>query len=298
MKNKVIGGEFCIDPNIEAKLNKDKKILFSSGRDALFEIMMDIRDNSPTNQVMRIQIPDFLCSSITSTICDTSFEYRFYHINEATLLPDLEDITNKVDDYPVILLINYFGVVNTDKEVDALKKDNDRIVLILDNVQDYYEHGKNPFVDYSFTSYRKWFAVPDGADVISKYKIVTHNQQINTFAQYKFAGNILKNYSSYIEDDISLELIKMGENLLDQNYMCPCSEISKWLFNRIDFENIEIIRKRNAKYLHVHLKKMNIMHLYNEENVPLFIPIFVRNRDSLRKKCLQMVFLRQYIGHI
>ena len=287
MNNKIIGGEFRIDSDIELNIRDDNNVnsvFFSSGRDALFEILLNIEEHLKTTSKVGIQIPDYLCTSVTSTIQDVSFNYKFYHISETTLLPDIKDIKEQIEDYPVVLLVNYFGVVNTDKEVDFLRKYDDRIILIVDNVQDFYEHGKNTTVDYSFTSYRKWFAVSDGADIISQNAITAHNTQTNNFAQYKFAGNILKNYSNYIDDGVALELLQKGEDILNKNYRCQCSELSRCLISRIDYDEIEKKRKRNAEYLHDNLSKMGIKHLYSDKAVPLFIPIFVSGRDDLRKK--------------
>ena len=70
------------------------------------------------------------------------------------------------------------------------------------------------------------------------------------FVRYKIAGNILKNYSKLINDDIALDLLKYGEKLLNKDYLHHSSNVSTYL---MDKENTQVdaeIRKSNAKFLH------------------------------------------------
>lgn len=106
----------------------------------------------------------------------------------------------------------------------------------------------------------------------------------NTFAQYKFSGNVLKNFSEWLEDSLCLDLLGKGEEILDTDYNCECSKISRHLIPEISFEEIKSKRMENASFLHDELEKLGIKHTYNPVSVPLFIPVFLENRSEVRKK--------------
>jgi hypothetical protein len=76
----VIGGEFAIDPNL---IKPDSKIIFesdeyvySTGRSALYHILLNIRKNYP--YIDTIVIPNYLCHSIIDVISYTQFKYISY----------------------------------------------------------------------------------------------------------------------------------------------------------------------------------------------------------------------------
>lgn len=56
------------------------------------------------------------------------------------------------------------------------------------------------------------------------------------------------------------------------------------MLKRLDREDAEKKRKRNAKILHEGLKKIGIIDIYREDAVPLFVPVLLKNRTEIRKK--------------
>ena len=278
----IIGGEFSI---LEESLNKDETqyrynedIVFSSGRCALFAILKEIEHI--TGKRGGVLLPNYLCESITNTVRDSGWGYSFYNINE-NLHTDFDSLKN-IKNYDVIVLINYFGMIKLDDDIEHLKELIPELVIIEDDVQAYFELNDS-IADYSFTSFRKWFPCPDGAEIKAKKTLnMKVELQKNSWSQYKLAGNILKNYSDYINDDIALALLNKGEEVLDGEYLSPCSDATKTIFTSLRLNEIANKRKRNAKILHEALLELNVSHLYSEISVPLFVPIFVENRDELR----------------
>lgn len=276
---KIIGGEFKIELKEKMSSPDDNKGLFSSGRAAFFSIL----NSTFINNLEKVLLPDYLCSSITKTCIDSNIPYEFYHIKK-DFLPDSEDLFSKINKSSVVLLISYFGIVSVEKIAEEIKKRNSDVIIIIDDVQSFYSTKELAFCDFRFNSYRKWFAVPDGAEIFCKKGIINTTKNINIFAQYKFSGNLLKNYSDWIDDNLCLELLNKGEKILDENYNCSCSDISKALIPKIPFEEIREKRLENANYLHRELEKMEIKHFFNDNSVPLFLPIFVNNRSEIRKE--------------
>ena len=280
--NSIIGGEFSID---EKLLNNNrsaeiKSHFFTSGRTALNAILKDIGDNGV------IYIPNFLCSSIVQTIHDSGWDYQFYSIN-SKLIPVIS-FSEISKHRSVILLINYFGLIDLSDIITEIKKKIPDSILILDNVQAYYAHQYKE-IDYFFNSYRKWFPCPDGAEAWKKETgyMLPSVYSDNLWAQYKLAGNLLKNYSDLINDNIALELIEKGESLLDHDYHVNCSEASLRIILNLNLREVADIRKKNAKVLHEGLVELGVEHIWAESAVPLCLPIFVDNRDELRKAFFQ-----------
>ena len=75
---KVMGGEFLINNNLFEKTIMDREtIIYSSGRNALFNILYNEYDFDART----ILIPNYLCDSVTRTINDAGWSYKFYRIN-------------------------------------------------------------------------------------------------------------------------------------------------------------------------------------------------------------------------
>lgn len=277
MMSKVIGGEFSIS---EEQLFKnecvDIKIDTSSGRTALFFILEHIAKKNKNNKIL---LPSYLCDSITKAVIDAGWEYDFFQIDE-NLRIDLSKLYN-LSQYSTILLINYFGMIDLKDDITFLKKQSPDLIIIEDDVQAFYELN-NSIADYSFCSLRKWFPCPDGALVLPRDVICSKHKKAK-WSQYKLAGNLLKSYSSFIDDCVALDLLNKGEQLLEEDYICEASDASKIIYSNLNFNEIANKRKNNAIVLHNELEKIGINHMYNKESVPLFIPIFVKDRDKLRK---------------
>ena len=212
------------------------------------------------------------------------WSYSFYHVNT-----DLHIGFNNIDtissEYTAILLIDYFGMTDLSDDVLKIRKLLPDITIIVDCVQAYYSLDKYD-AEYSFTSFRKWFPCPNGAIVKKRAKgsMIDLELKDGTWWQYKYAGNILKSFNQFVKDDIILALLEKGEDYLDEDFLCKWDNASKEVYLSIDKEGIKSKRRENAKYLHENLLDMNIKHIYSEEGTPLFVPIFVNDRDELRKE--------------
>lgn len=286
INKKIIGGEFAISHDLIKKGEntcvdnvEQGKYFFSSGRCALFAILKDIEQTLGRGVIL----PDYLCESITQTIIDAEWKYSFYHINKDFHI-DIDSLKVTISDNKVLLLVDYFGMTDLSADISKIRNLYPGVIVIADCVQAFYSMGKYD-ADYCFTSFRKWFPCPDGAMVVKRNldKMVEIELTDGTWWQYKYAGNILKEYHEHVDDSIVLDLLMKGENYLDKEYLCRWDEESKKLFLKLDIEGIKESRKCNAKYLHEQLIKMNISHLYSEEGTPLCIPLMVDDRDDLRR---------------
>jgi dTDP-4-amino-4,6-dideoxygalactose transaminase len=286
MCNSIIGGEFQIDPSSlfdKEKLNTLNKneYLYSTGRGAILEILNSIKkDNSDINTVL---LPDYLCDSISNTVLDSKMNVEFFHVN-SNLRPDKNDLFKRLDSNKALFVINYFGLICLDELILEIKSKMN-IPIIYDKVQDLFSIRNSNSADFTFTSFRKWLAVVDGALVITDREIKSANNGEKDFLLYKLAGALLKEYSAdiNIDDSSYLSLYEKGEELLDKDYLGQCSLFSKQILETIDFDLIKNKRFENYSFLKEKLGN-KISCIENTCNsVSMFFPILVENRDEIRK---------------
>lgn len=279
--SQIMGGEFAISDELLVEGRKPcENIMLSSGRGALVAILQEIEEK--IGKKGRIFLPNYLCESITNVVRDIAWKYEFYHVNSRMEI-ELDRVGSQINGFDVILLINYFGLTPLKETIEQIRERASDIVIVEDDVQAFYEL-HNTRADYSFTSLRKWFPCPDGAIIHANLPLRCEEEiKENQWGKYKFAGNILKNYVRHFDEHIALGLLEQGEQMLDADYCSSCSEVSKIIFSNLELKKIADKRRKNAQLLHNELEKMKIAHGYCEDAVPLFVPIFIKNRDELRQ---------------
>lgn len=285
----MIGGEFDIDVH-KVKCQHPLNLLpedittFSTGRSALYYILKTEMQRGNITQVL---VPDYLCSSILIPIQKLGLTPVFYPLTN-TLEIDKKVFETIYKKDSLVLIINYYGLMDLSYQAQYIKSIDPKAVIIEDDVQAYYEFGKPLIdIDYRFTSLRKWFALPDGGLVREKTPKLRSADTVNSFHQYKVAGSILKSlrHLNYYDDGIYLELFEKGENIIDTDIEKGMSSITREHLQYLDVEQFSSIRKLNASYIVEGLKHLNIKPILpvTDDRIPLFIPIWLDDRDKVRK---------------
>ena len=283
----MIGGEFPIA--VTDILNAENRhavtpdvYTYSSGRAALYQILKYLKAELG---ISRILLPDYLCSSVLVPVNMLGLDYQFYPIDKVL---ELEPVKFQAlyKTGTAVLLINYFGLKDLSAQVNYIRSVDEHAIIIEDDVQAYYEFKKElNGVDFKFTSLRKTFAVPDGGLVKTKHCLPKVDTP-NTFGQYKAAAALLKSMrEGNFNDQIYLELFEKGESLIDREQECGMSHIAEKLYSFVDEERVKVRRLNNAEYLIGELEKTGITPILplTDNHVPLFIPIRLNNRDTIRK---------------
>lgn len=287
MSSTVVGGEFDIDINLLSGIQDtsflNEGYLYSSGRAALYHILLYIK--SEMRDVRWLMLPDYLCHSIIDTVQKTGFEIIFYPLSASLSLKE-DEFRLLYKEKSAVLIINYFGLVPLNKQVSFLRQIDTEMCIIEDNVQSFFSMAIDNGSDFQFTSFRKTLPLPDGGWVKTHYTMSSPSLE-NTFAQYKIAGGILKSFRTHncFDDQIYLKLLEIGEEQIDVNLNNKVSNLTLELLSGIDLNRVSILRKRNARYLVTGLKSLCIEPLIplSENCIPLFVPIYLENRDKLRR---------------
>lgn len=285
----MIGGEFEIDlkRQCDAFVPRPDTYYYASGRAALYQILKSLGE-----KVQKVWFPDWLCRTMVEAAKKAGFEYAFYELDDAfqATVKALDEKGFK--DGCLVLLINYFGLQDLTEAAKAIKEAYPNAIVIEDDVQAYYSltEETNPYADYRFTSLRKAFAIPDGGLVYTQHPMPLATQP-NTFAKYKIDGGVMKMHRGEpgIKDIDYLALFDKGAALIEDNYESVMSRDSKMLFAGTDFERAKQQRKENAKYLLEGLESLGIKPMIEipENKVPLFVPIYLEDRDIVRRRMFQ-----------
>lgn len=290
MSELIIGGEMEFDLSI---LNRHivgdfigNGVLYSSGRNALYAILESLKKRN----IGRILLPDYLCSSVVMTVMSAGFKYKFYSLTEE-LLPNCKDIESKTDN-DAILIINYFGLQDLSESIGRIKRIVPEAVIVEDDVQAFYNFIESDnLADYSFTSLRKWFAVPDGGVAKSlNFDLLEPNGR-NLFGEIKLSGLVLKGLRKTLGsiDNTYLNLLKEGEDLINASISSPCMEITINAMERTDVKRLALMRKRNAGLMISGLAELGLTPIIKpiSESVPFFIPLVLEDRDRVRHKLFE-----------
>ena len=111
------------------------------------------------------------------------------------------------------------------------------------------------------------------------------------FAEYKIAASYLKSLRSYgyFQDEIYLDLYSKGESLVGVDMNEDMSCFSKGIICKMDWKQVSLLRKQNAKTIIDGLNSLGITPIAvpSQVSVPLFIPVSVQNRDAVRRKMFE-----------
>jgi hypothetical protein len=284
----MIGGEFEIDLSLQREFVPQPDVYYyASGRTALYQIL---RSLAP--QYRKLWLPDWLCHTMVDAVEKAGFEYRFY-VMDADFKATIDALDKSgFKDGEAVLMINYFGLQDLAVISQTIKDAYPQAVVIEDDVQAYWAFAEkeNPFADYCFTSLRKALPVPDGGLVKTKRPMPRAIEK-NTFAPLKIKAGAMKFHRGEegINDEDYLKLFKEGDKLIPENYDSVMNLDSQRLFAGTDLEKAKKQRQANAAQLIAGLEKLGIkpMIQVSVDSVPLFVPIYLENRDEVRRRMFQ-----------
>ena len=118
-----------------------------------------------------VLLPEFLCSSISDAILRAGWKFQYYTVSKDLEIVE-EEIEEKIQEYPVLFFIDYFGKNQSQKFLKRLKESYSELVLIEDCTQSIMtKRTEESIADYMLASLRKWFPIPSGGCVWSNHSL-------------------------------------------------------------------------------------------------------------------------------
>jgi len=243
-KMKPIGGflEFEL-PQIGQSFHPEA-VALSTGRGGIRFMLQHL-------DIEKCYVPFYSCDSVLDPFEAEGIEIEFYEIDEQLepkALPELEEKT-------YFLYINFYGIKT--QVVDRLLQHyGDK--LIIDNVHLFFAKGYPN--NWSFTSARKYFGVPDGA-----YVYPPRQTSVNLPTD-KYKPTQIDHLVNRLIGDRELAY---QQNVTHEGSLRPeikiMSTFSEKMLNAIDYESVQAIRQENFQWLHQQLSPYNQLII----NVPL-----------------------------
>lgn len=278
-KKREIGSEFHLETQ---KNEKSFLSYFRSCRDALFYL-------SGFHNNENVLLPAYSCESMIRSFVSNDCKIFYYGVNRRLSINESE-IERIVDEknIRVLMIINYFGV-NTfsDLFIKKLKESFPKLLVIEDKTQNIYDYPLlRENVDFTVASYRKWFNIPDGGILVSRYLINPNYENDCDYAMLK--KKTMERKAVYIETGLEDKTLFLKEfqtenSMLDQLGVYNISEYSFNVINRLDYNLYRTIRKSNFEALEANINKANCHPLTNNTN-SLYFPVLIKHRNVIKEK--------------
>lgn len=227
--------------------------------------------------IKEIFVPSFTCPVVWKTLKEEGCSLHFYEIGK-DLLP--------TTGFPItafILYTNYFGVCARKAKKLAAAYPN----LILDNAQAFYMPNTGRA---SFTSFRKFFGVPDGASLYCKGFSAENLERAVSFERCQ---HLLKRAD--ISARAGFSDYQQNETLLAAEPPQQLSKLTASLMQATDIYRARQIRLENFAFLHNSLHKNNLLNIeLSAEDVPLVYPYLTKDTELRNKLLAYSVFTARY----
>lgn len=271
----------------------ENRINFSLCREAIYAVA-----NKYYYTKKKVLIPAYTCQTVIDPFIQQGWECCFYNIN-VSLRIDLDDLLFKCDNFnPSMLVVHpYYGMEINNAELEVLKTIKQRGVVILEDItQCIYTKTRPDVFDYFTGSYRKWFKIPDGGFLESKFlDLISIPEEENVSFVYKQidAMYLRGKYFETKDELLKINSIKLNkEAVLEINQIRNCHKMSDFSMSIMakEDENITIEQRfRNYNFLYDNLiQSEDIKFVCNDINevttAPLYFPIYVQDRSSLQNK--------------
>lgn len=263
-----IGGE------IELQKDEYKSYFTDSGRSSL-RLFLRSFDNKEKHYL----IPNFLCDVIESIFIQENIKFSFYNVFD-DLIIDIKSIQKQ--EYDVLYVINYFGVLNDLKDINLDDK-----ILLEDNAFLYNFENVNKAKNwYAFNSFRKISPLADGSLIKTTLKIdeklITKEEAPFVALKYKAKDIKFEYLNQNNSNQTYLALFEEGENMLEKQ-----NDI--YLMSSASTKHAFLYDTKSAQYIrHLRLQELySILGIYCINPFPSdysFFIIKVDNRDEIKQE--------------
>lgn len=269
----------------------DDSALTFSGRGAITTALEDILCS---RRITRIYMPSYCCESMLQPFWANGIEIEYYEVTFENGEFHYKFEFNKKAE--LALVMSYFGF-STYMAHDLIEHLSNKGICVIEDITHslFNKYPSSEKSDYIVASLRKWFPIPTGGWVGKKDGNIVHKPYIcgDNYVNGKIDGMKEKcDYLNGIVKDKNNYLRLQGEfeSLLDKiNHTLSIDKVSREILLSLDIADIAKKRRSNASILYSKIqeiddKRITLPKFNSKEDVPLFLPVFLKNadRDSLR----------------
>ena len=252
---KPIGGFFELEIAEAQSIYHEKAIKLATGRACLNHVLSLLKPS-------KVYLPYYCCNALFEPMILNEIEYEFYAINEQ--LEIIRPPNLKHNEF--IIYTDFFGI-KTKYTNSLIRLYSEK--LIVDNTHSFFLKGyKSP--NYSFTSARKYFGVPDGAFLYTPSYLninISMMRNANVSVQHnvhRLVGLQEKAYAEYIEYEKGLgseiEIISI---------------LSEKILSTINYKEVRKIRNENLNFLREEFGNINLLKIDENEKDCFCYPLLL-----------------------
>ena len=239
-------------------------------------------------EVNAVYIPYYQCPSVAAFLIAHNIEVRKYFLTDK-----FEPVLFNVDEDAAVLIVNYFGVISSQKiELWANQFKN----VIIDNSQAFFSKPlKNHLNIYSP---RKFFGVPDGSYVIGDK---VENSEVNYPADMSSdtAGFLFKRIEKGCNAAYAERM--MNEERINNSDVLQMSKLTTELLKNVDYDCVAERRLANFKTAHAlwgKINKLNPAEFINDDCVPMVYPLVLENDDMVKILTENQIYTGRWWNHV
>ena len=199
------------------------------------------------------------------------------------------DIINK-NNINIFFWINYFGFFQ--EGIDYIKKNTNNVIFIEDNTHSFLSREKKFKPDISFASLRKLLPITDGAFIETDLFENSFKSKNQNYSDIFSIASYFKNSFLFKDYNVSRRKYDTKKEIKNEEHKYySISRISKFLLNRLEFENVINIRRNNFLKWSLFLKEHNVFQLFpvlKKTTCPYGVIVLIPQRDlvinELKKK--------------
>ncbi len=285
------------------KYGKKQCCFTASGREAIELALISLEREKP-DITKRCLMPAYMCDCVFLPFRHQGWELIFYSVDRDLETAGEEIFRLALEHAPGLLFIHpYYGTdtcAGIRRQLAALRKKG---VLVMEDVtQSYYLEEAGKDADFVVGSLRKWYAVPDGGFVASDFPLAEDVLESGeTYARERLVPLVQK--WEYLREKErrtggaltagwlprKAEYLKRNR-FLERDLDCyrgvrRISRISVDILSRVDEEDARRKRTENYHILYDHISGMKRLWpmLLKEEQAPLYLPVYAKERDGLQR---------------
>lgn len=305
---KEIGSNFWLNPNetfvgtsldTPAQFNckGEDYVWLSTGRSAIRFVIQTIEKRCPVAKRVAV-LPSFTCDTVFEPFLKAGYKVFYYPV-EMDLTTQSEAIRQAVyeHDASIVLFHRYYGFDTLDSQINCFCDEMSQMgkFTIEDCTQCLYSDFERSNADFTIGSIRKWTGTPDGGfavcrDGVFEFKPQKTDKQLETakvkasYAKYRY---LFENAGDKSE---MLAMYRYAEDILDvQTDIYAISDTSLKIQANLNVDILKRKRRENFNVLSTCLKAhiRPLFPLINGPEVPLYFPIFIKDRASLQRHLVQ-----------
>ena len=267
---------------------------FKSGRNAIKALCQNLKSSEK-----RAILPNYTCETVIQPFLEEGWDVSFFKINRDLTIneEDFQSLYHSIKP-SVVLVHTYFGFQTLQNQAQLIACKKDGTVIVEDMTQSLFSNHYIAFADFYVTSFRKFFAIPDGGALIGRndFCIVQTkkaDEQITDVAldAFRLKGNYFSNPTEAGKEKFRARYQELNKLIGKNDEITSISPISLEIISSCDKESICAARKKNYDHVYEKLADFScvqpVLHQRAGDCCPLYLPVYAENRSCLQSYLAQ-----------